>query len=342
MTILNMNLGEKSYPINIGKGLLERANEYFDLNRKAFIITDSGVPHKYAESVEKVCKDATVFTITEGEGSKSISTLEEVLTAMSNAELKRSDCVIAVGGGVVGDLAGFAASIYMRGVDFYNVPTSLLSQVDSSIGGKTAVNLGGIKNIVGSFKQPKAVLIDTDVLSTLPIRQMRNGLCEAIKMAATCNAELFEKLESLNENDIYNNVEEIIVEALKIKKTVVEEDEHECGLRKILNFGHTLGHGIEANEELSGLYHGECVSLGMLPVCLGEAKKRLTSLLKKVSLPTEYSGDIQSALAYVTHDKKCSQEAISVVICERIGSCKIEAMSISAFKELVISHYKCI
>ncbi len=342
MTVLNMNLGENSYPINIGKGILERVSEYFNLDRKVFIITDSGVPRKYAEKVDKLCKNSTILTVAEGERSKSISTLEKVLTEMSNAELGRSDCIVAVGGGVVGDLAGFAASIYMRGIDFYNIPTTLLSQVDSSIGGKTAINLGGIKNIVGSFKQPKAVLIDPDVLTTLPKRQMRNGLCEAIKMAATCNEKLFEKLELLDEEDIYNNIEEIIVEALKIKKAVVEEDERELGLRKILNFGHTLGHGIEANKDLFELYHGECVSLGMIPVSFGDAKNRIESLLKKVGLPTVYSGNINSALTFVAHDKKCSSYVLSIVVCEKIGTCKIHSLSVNDFKDLVLNHYNCI
>ncbi len=339
MAVLNMNLGENSYPITVGQGLLGRCNEYFDLNRKVFIITDEGVPNKYASTVANLCKEATVYTVKQGEGSKSIGTLEDVLVAMANAELGRSDCVVAVGGGVVGDLSGFAASVYMRGIDFYNVPTTLLSQVDSSIGGKTAVNLGGIKNIVGAFKQPKAVLIDTDVLDTLPKRHMASGLSEAIKMAATSNAALFERLESMNESDIYNNIEEIIVEALKIKKAVVEEDEKETGLRKILNFGHTLGHGIEANEDLGKLYHGECVALGMLPVTFGEAKKRLSSLLEKVSLPTEYSGDIGAALSFVSHDKKCASGKVSVIRCEKIGECKIESMSIDEFSKLVLDHY---
>ena len=339
MKVLNMNLGEHSYPITVGNGLLGNANEYFDLNRKVFIITDSGVPHKYSETIEKLCSKATIYTVESGEGSKSLSTLEAVLTAMSDAELGRSDCVVAVGGGVVGDLSGFAASVYMRGIDFYNVPTTLLSQVDSSIGGKTAVNLGGIKNIVGSFKQPKAVLIDTDVLSTLSKRHLRNGLCEVVKMALTSDEELFKKLEELSEDGIYNNIEEIIVDALTIKKAVVEQDERETGLRKILNFGHTLGHGIESNEHLGGLYHGECVSLGMLPVSSEKVRERLIPVLKKLSLPTEYSGDINAALSYVIHDKKCSGGALSVILCKQIGTYKIERISIDNFEKVVLNYY---
>ena len=337
VTTLNVNLGERSYPITVGHDLISSANEYFDLDRKVFIITDSGVPCRYAEALRSVCKSATVYTVAEGEGSKSLSTLEAVLTAIADAELGRSDCVVAVGGGVVGDLAGFAASIYMRGIDFYNVPTTLLSQVDSSIGGKTAVNLGGIKNIVGAFKQPKGVIVDTDTLRTLPERHLMSGLCEAIKMAATSDAELFGKIESLDKADIYNSIEEIIVGALRIKKHVVENDECEKGLRRILNFGHTLGHGIEADAGLGRLYHGECVAIGMIPVSFGEAHERLLKVLKKVGLPTEYHGNIESALGYVIHDKKCSGGVISVIVSEKIGTYEIKSMSVDEFKNLVLN-----
>lgn len=339
MNIINMNLGENSYTIRVGSGLLADADKYLNLERKVFILTDNGVPDKYAKKIEILCKNAIIHTVSQGEGSKSISTLEGVLSAMTDAELGRGDCLVAVGGGVVGDLGGFAASIYMRGIDFYNVPTTLLSQVDSSIGGKTAVNLGVIKNIVGSFKQPKAVLIDPEVLSTLPKRHMRNGLCEAIKMAATSNASLFEMMESMSEDEIFDNVENIIVEALKIKKSVVEADETEGGLRKILNFGHTLGHGIEANEELCGLYHGECVALGMLPLAEGEARIRLKALLEKVSLPTRYTGDIIAALNYISHDKKCSNGVLSTIVCDRIGSCQIKTINVDDFKKIVLKYY---
>ena len=212
MTTLNMQLGKDSYPIIIGKGLLERASEFFNLNRNVFIVTDDGVPNKYASTIQLLCKRATVKSVKAGEGSKSMSTLEDLLLAMSEFELGRDDCVVAVGGGVVGDLAGFAAAVYMRGVDFYNVPTTLLSQVDSSIGGKTAVNLGSVKNSVGAFKQPRAVIVDTDTLLTLPMRHMANGMCEAVKMAATSNRELFAKFEDMSAEDLYNNIEEIVTE----------------------------------------------------------------------------------------------------------------------------------
>ena len=247
--------------------------------------------------------------------------------------MTRSDCAVAVGGGVVGDLTGFAAASFMRGIDFYNVPTTLLSQVDSSIGGKTAVNLGVVKNIVGAFYQPKAVLIDTDVLKTLSKRHYAAGLAEAVKMSLTSDSELFSIFEKEEISD--KNIEDVIVRSLEIKRKVVEEDEKEAGLRKILNFGHTLGHGLEAEGELSGLYHGECVALGMLPVCSDDVRARLIPVLKKLGLPTKFDGNLERALDYVSHDKKCSGNSVSVIFVEKVGSFKIEKMSVADFIKLV-------
>ena len=332
-----MELGASSYPIIIGRDILKNAKEYFRLDRKVFIVTDDGVPKEYALTVKDLCKDATVMTVKAGEGSKSISTLEKLLFAMSDLGMTRGDCVVAVGGGVVGDLAGFAASVYMRGIDFYNVPTTLLSQVDSSIGGKTAVNLGSVKNSVGSFKQPKAVIVDVDTLKTLPERHLHSGLCEAVKMAATSNKELFEKFEASAEDDIYGNIEEFVTEALKIKKAVVEVDECEKGLRKILNFGHTLGHGIEAEAGMQGLYHGECVALGMLPMCADGVRERLIPVLTRLGLPTKINGDVEKMLEAASHDKKCDGDRISVVWVEEVGSCQLRQMPVEEWKTQIRS-----
>ncbi len=323
-----MELGERGYLISIGSGILSNIGSLFELERRVFILTDSGVPRQYAEAVASASGEARIYTVPTGESSKSLSVLESVLLEMMNFEMGRGDALVAVGGGVVGDLGGFAASVYMRGIDFYNVPTTLLSQVDSSIGGKTAVNLGNVKNIAGAFYQPKAVLIDTDTLKTLSDRQISNGLAEVVKMAAASDKELFEALEEDGFGE--DNKTEIILSALKIKKQVVERDERETGLRKILNFGHTLGHGIEA---LGGLFHGECVALGMLPLC-GE-KKRLASLLEKLGLPVKHKYDTDKALGFAVHDKKCQGGTLSLITVPKIGSCKIEKMQISDFEKLI-------
>ena len=325
MNTLKLMLPSQEYDITIGKGLIGKANEYMNLARKTFIVTDSGVPGEYSKAVCALSKEATIFTVDEGEGSKSLSTLEKLLCAMLEFGMKRGDCVVAVGGGVVGDLAGFAASVYMRGVDFYNIPTTLLSQVDSSIGGKTAVNLGAVKNIVGAFHQPKAVLIDTEVLRTLPKRQISAGLAEAVKMSLTSDAELFEFFETEEVNE--GNIEWVITRALAIKKAVVEEDEKERGLRKILNFGHTIGHGIEAVEELSGLYHGECVALGMLPMCKDELRARLIKVLERLGLPTKYSGDLEKVIEFIAHDKKSTEGGVSAIFVDTPGSFRIEKIT---------------
>ena len=263
MTI-RMNLGEDSYDIIVERGILADVDKHLKLDRRVLVVTDSGVPAQYAKTVAEKCREAVICTVEMGEGSKSLEVFGKLLQTMLDNGFSRKDCVVAVGGGVVGDLSGFAASAYMRGIDFYNIPTTLLSQIDSSIGGKTAINFGGVKNIVGAFYQPKKVIIDPELLKTLPERQISNGLAEAVKMSLTSDKELFGIFEN---KDINSNIDEIIIRSLNVKKSVVEQDEKEAGLRKILNLGHTIGHGIESSENLSELYHGECVALGMIPMC---------------------------------------------------------------------------
>ena len=333
MQKLHVELGKRGYDITVLSGALALAGEVFDLNRKVFILTDSGVPREYSEKIKSAASDAIIYTVPMGEGAKSFAVLENVLTSMLEFNMGRGDALVAVGGGVVGDLGGFAASVYMRGIDFYSVPTTLLSQVDSSIGGKTAINLGAVKNTVGAFHQPRGVLVDTDTLDTLPKRQIAGGLAEVIKMAATFDEELFERLEADGFNE--NNREEIITAALKIKKGVVEEDECERGLRKVLNFGHTLGHGIESSVGLGTLLHGECVALGMVPVAFGEAKERIIALSKNLGLPMDYKYDFGEALAPVVHDKKQQGGMLSVILVDKIGSYRMEKMSIAEFCALV-------
>lgn len=333
MKELKMNLGERSYSITIGRGLLCECDKYFNLNRKVFIVTDSGVPEIYAKSVAARCKEAKIITVKEGEDSKGADTYIRLLNEMIAFGLTRTDCAVAVGGGVVGDLTGFLAATYMRGIDFYNAPTTLLSQVDSSIGGKTAINLGGVKNIVGAFHQPKGVICDLDTLGSLPERQISNGLAEAVKMALTSDEELFKLIEETE--SITDSLEEIVTRSLIIKKYVVEADEKEAGLRKILNFGHTFGHAVEAKEEMRGFYHGECVAIGMTITSSEDVKKRLIPVLKKLSLPYSYDLDIEEALEYISHDKKCDGKKISVIFVDSIGSFRAEKIEVEDFLNIV-------
>lgn len=312
------------YDIVLEPGAIEKAGELLDLNRRTLIVTDSGVPVRYAETVAAQCKDAVIVTIPQGEQSKCFDEFKHLLQEMLDASFTRSDCVVAVGGGVVGDLSGFAASCYMRGVDFYNIPTTLLSQVDSSIGGKTAIDFGGVKNIVGAFYQPRKVVIDPDVLKTLSRRQLMAGLAEAIKMAATNDAELFSLIE--RSADLTADLPEMIYRALMIKKSVVELDPRETGLRRVLNFGHTIGHAVESFNA-GRLLHGECVALGMIPMSGENAAMRIRAVLKKYGLPTEIEQTADELLPFLKHDKKTGADGISAVVVDEIGKFRLCRMS---------------
>ncbi len=330
MTI-HMNLGEDSYDILVERGILEKAGQHLNLNRRVLIVTDSGVPSEYAKMLAGQCREAVICTVETGEGSKSLEVFGKLLQTMLDHGFSRKDCVAAVGGGVVGDLSGFAASAYMRGIDFYNIPTTLLSQIDSSIGGKTAINFGGVKNIVGAFYQPKKVLIDPELLKTLPPRQISNGLAEAVKMALTSDRELFELFET---KDIESNLDEIIIRSLNIKKSVVEQDEKEAGLRKILNFGHTIGHGIESSGDLSELYHGECVALGMLPMCGDEIRPRVIEVLKKCSLYRVINYDWEKITDAAFHDKKADGADVTVTLVKEAGSFELKTLKCTEVIEM--------
>ncbi len=322
--ILSVDCGAQSYDIVIASGSLSRLCELLPLDRKVLIVTDANVPPQYADTVARQCAQPQKIVLAGGEGCKNLTSYTSLLQAMLDADFTRADCVVAVGGGVVGDLSAFAASTYMRGIDFYNIPTTLLSQVDSSIGGKTGVNFGGVKNIVGSFYQPKKVVIDVDTLQTLDARLLREGLAESIKMAATCDADLFAFLESCT--DLQSALPDIIYRSLCIKKAVVEQDEKETGLRRVLNFGHTIGHAIEGLHEGS-YFHGECVAMGMLPMASGQAKTRLASLLQKYGLPCAITDKKDALLPYLLHDKKRTKDQVSAVLVKEIGSFEIRKMT---------------
>ena len=327
--VIPMDLGPDSYDIVLERGVLRRAGEILDLRRKVMIVSDTGVPEKWTRILASQCGEAEVFRIPAGEKNKNLDSFREVMRRMLAFGMHRGDCVVAVGGGVPGDLAGFAAACYMRGIDFYNCPTTVLSQVDSSIGGKTAVDLDGIKNIVGAFYQPKAVLIDPEVLSTLPQRQIANGLAEAVKMALCFSADGFARFEAMDAKKELTALsasrpvpvlEAVIADALRIKKRVVEADEKEQGLRRVLNFGHTLGHGIESLHQENGLLHGECVALGMLPMCSGAVRERLLPVLEKLGLPVACESDPDRVMQAVVHDKKAHSGKIRAIFVEQVGS----------------------
>lgn len=322
-----------SYDIVLERGAIKKTAEYIKIKQgcKVLVVTDSGVPQQYAKAVADSFSDAHIFTFEQGEKSKNFDTYKAICEKLLELSFTRKDSVVAVGGGVVGDMAGFAAATYMRGIDFYNIPTTVLSQVDSSIGGKTAIDLNKIKNIIGAFYQPKKVIIDPDVLSTLPERQIKNGLAESIKMGLNFDKALF---ELFLKEDYLTHIEEIIERSLKVKKYVVEQDERESGLRKVLNFGHTIGHGIEAVKG-DELYHGECVALGMIPMCGEKVKEKLLIALKNVGLPTVACYDKDMVFEALCHDKKSVGDKVTVVRCEEAGSFTMSDVTFLEIKKLI-------
>ena len=332
MKYLPVNTAGGSYNVTVFRGGISVLSEIWRLDRKIMVVTDDGVPSEYAKKVLAQCGNGFIVTLPQGEATKNTENLIYLWQRMAENNMTRTDAVIAVGGGVIGDLSGFAAATYMRGIDFYNVPTTVLSQVDSSVGGKTAVDFSGYKNIVGAFWQPKGVMIDCDTLSTLESRQVSNGLAEAVKMAATFDAELFSFME---ESDIFERIEEIITRAVQIKINVVEEDEREGGLRKVLNFGHTLAHALESIYSFGEYYHGECVAMGMVPMCAEGARERLIKVLEKAGLPTVIPCDIESLGEAVTHDKKMSGEKLTFITCPEIGKYEMKTLSAKDFCEKV-------
>ena len=337
-TKLTMNLGERSYDIILKNGALENLYQFARLDRKVAVVTDSGVPAEYAQRVADQCRESTIITVPQGEASKSFKILETVLRQMLEFNMGRGDLVVAVGGGVVGDLAGFAAAIYMRGIDFINCPTTTLSMIDSSIGGKTAVDLGDTKNIVGAFWQPKLVIVDPATLSTLPRRHYINGLAEAVKAGLLADPELFAIFEK---GDIDTQISEIIYRSLRFKKNVVEQDETERGMRKALNFGHTIGHGIEAVKGIKGrrtvgLFHGECVALGMLPMIESKAlQKRVRAVYRRIGLPTRTTYNKEKVLAEMLHDKKVQGGQITVIKVPGLGCWRAETIPVEGLRPLL-------
>ncbi|NLJ69955.1 MAG: 3-dehydroquinate synthase [Clostridiaceae bacterium] len=329
---LNVNLGKNSYEILIQRNCLSQAATELNLKRKVLIVSDSGIPTQYIENIAGQCENSVIKIIPQGENNKNIKQFTNLCNVLIDNNFTRTDAIVGIGGGVVGDLAGFVAASYMRGIDFYNIPTTLLSQIDSSVGGKTAINMQQVKNIIGAFYQPKKVLIDPDVLTTLPERQKVSGIAEAIKMATTSNADFF---DFLLQQDAWQNIEKVIAESLKIKISVVEQDEKEAGLRKVLNFGHTIGHAIEANFS-SELYHGECVALGMLYFSSKQVKEKLKIILHKYGLPTEIALNPDLIYKSILHDKKAEGNQITIVSVPEIGSFELKKISINDLKTLLI------
>ena len=337
---VRVELGERSYDIVIGAGLLARLGEFFQplgFGKHGVIITDMNVEPLYAEQLHEALLargfETAVMSVPAGEASKSLRQASRLLRQMPALGLDRKSFVVALGGGVVGDLAGFVAATYLRGLALVQVPTSLLAQVDSAVGGKTGVNLPQGKNLVGAFYQQRLVLSDTDTLATLPERELRAGFAEVVKDGAIRDAEYFAWLESNRERVLKLDagaVAHVVGRCCEIKAEIVSADERESGIRAWLNFGHTLGHAMEALAEYEGLLHGEAISMGMVAAAYLSQKRaglpsthaaRLRSLLESSGLPVQLrdSFDVAELFEVMRLDKKAQAGRLRFVLLKRLG-----------------------
>lgn len=350
MEDLIVDLGERSYPIKIRKGLLDEVNieiKKVFKGKKIFILTDKNVGSHYGDRVKNRLLnegyDVRLIALEPGEETKSFNTLPSVYNELLDFKLTRSDLIITLGGGVVGDLGGFVASTFLRGVAFVQMPTSILAQVDSSVGGKVAVDLERGKNLVGSFYHPKLVLIDPDVLETLDDRFYRDGMAEVIKYGCIKDREFFYFLKTLKTKaDVMNNIEKIIHTCCYIKRCVVENDERDTGERMLLNFGHTLGHAIEAYYNFKKFSHGEAVAIGMYEISrISEAKgmtekgvsQDIKEILIQYGLPYEVEiKDSSKILETISLDKKNIDDVLKVVLLKSIGKSFLEKTSVKFFE----------
>lgn len=337
-TIVNVELGARSYPIVIGRGLLGGDADWSSYvhGPSCLIVTNETVAPLYADALRDSIHDKAIETVVlpDGEQHKTTDAVAQVIDRLVASGANRDVTVIALGGGVVGDIAGFAAACYMRGVAFVQVPTTLLAQVDSSVGGKTGVNHPGGKNLIGAFHQPQLVLIDTDTLSTLPEREMRAGMAEVIKHAAIVDEDYFSWLEE-NVASILDGepaaLARTIARSCEIKAAVVAEDEREHGKRALLNYGHTFGHAIENTAGYGRWLHGEAVAVGMLLAAElsgleSAAAGRLRRLVEAVGLPTDL-GDVdrEAVLTAMQLDKKVLANQLRFILLRRLGEAYVTA-----------------
>lgn len=340
----------RNYDICIGGGLLDKAGELIaaaTASRHAAVITDDTVDALYGErvlkSLESAGFSAVKYAFPHGEASKNHTTLLGIYDFLAENGFTRSDMLIALGGGVVGDTTGFAAATYMRGIGFAQIATTLLAQVDSSVGGKTAVDIPAGKNLVGAFYQPEIVICDTDTLNTLTPEFFTDGMGEVVKYGMIKSAKLF---DFLCENDIRGSIDEIVRQCVSIKAQVVDNDEREKGERMLLNFGHTLAHAIEKHYNYCGITHGCAVAVGMSVfthiaerrgMCKAGVADRLDALLKKCGLPLTDEAPMELLYKYSLSDKKHLSSGMNIVICSDIGESGVVKMSVDEYADFLKS-----
>lgn len=321
MRKIHVPIKGKEYDVIIEKGILSSIDTYIDKSKELVIITDNNIPKVYLDNIAPILGHPLILYVPQGESSKSIKMVYSLINDMILHKITRGATLIAFGGGVVGDLCGFVASIYMRGIDFIQIPTTLLAQIDSSVGGKVGVNAEKMKNAIGSFKQPKLVLIDSTVLETLDEKQINNGLAEMIKYGLIARKSLF---EDLLYNNIFDDIDKYIYDCVKIKTEFVVTDEYDLGLRQLLNYGHTIGHAIEQESQYK-LLHGESIAIGMMLVAKGQLfEKDLEKTLKKYNLPTTHSQNKDNLYNYIVTDKKVIGDTLNLIMVEEPGNAFIK------------------
>ena len=351
MPMITVPLGERTYPIHIGSGLLDclGALTLESLGEIAVaVVTDDNVAPLYLDRAVKSLENAGLrvctITLPHGEETKCLARLSDLYTFLCENRITRKDAVIALGGGVIGDLTGLAAATFLRGVHFIQVPTTLLAQVDSSVGGKVAVDLPQGKNLVGAFYQPEFVLVDPDTLNTLTDDYWRDGLGEVVKYGCIGDADLFALLEDCAPGGraaLMARIDEILVHCIQAKADVVAQDERDTGLRMTLNFGHTIAHAVETCQHYTGLRHGEAVALGMhVMTRLTEQKgltdagtaDRLDALLSQLGMPMQLPDfDEETLVAAMGMDKKFSGKVLRVIVLNQIGKCYIHSTDAAFF-----------
>ncbi len=334
------------YDVLIERDGLKKCGEYIrsiTKSTKAAVITDDIVGALYAQTaVESLAQngfEACVFTFPNGEQSKNLSIFGQILDFLCENSITRSDIIIALGGGVVGDITGFAAASYLRGVDFVQIPTTLLAQIDSSVGGKTAIDIKGGKNLVGAFKQPAMVICDSNTLRTLSPEILSDGMAEAVKYGMIRDEKLFELIETHDLDSIDEVMDEMIYTCIDIKRDVVEHDEFDRGERMILNFGHTLGHALEGWHEYTNFTHGMGVAAGMCLItkklCEPLVMERLQKCLVKYRLPVGTDIPMSELLPFCSKDKKRESDSLSYIVCRTIGRAEIVRVTVEEFNKLM-------
>lgn len=337
----------RAYNVHIGTGLLPTLGENVRSvcsAAKAAIVSDSNVFPLYGtaavESLKIAGLEVITFVIPAGEKSKNGSVYLELLNFLAENQMTRSDCLVALGGGVVGDLTGFAAATFLRGIAYIQVPTTLLAAVDSSVGGKTAIDLPAGKNLCGAFCQPRLVLCDIDTLNTLPEDIFRDGCAEVIKYGILYDPALF---RHLSEHGLSFHRESVIARCVELKRDVVMEDEFDTGARMKLNLGHTIGHGVEAQSNF-GISHGKAVAIGMaivaraaaeLSICSTETRDQIIAVIERFGLPTATEYEAASLFESALSDKKRSGGAVNLIVPERIGFCRIHPVDVSKLKSFI-------